>query len=50
MKYTITQAIKLIEAKYYGKQIRFIEYEDGSGATFIFGFVGERENQFIRLA
>jgi hypothetical protein len=49
MKYSIVYAIKQIETKYPGKQLRYIEYEDGSGATFVFGFVGERDVRFIRF-
>lgn len=49
MKYTLTQAIDLISKKHQGKPLSFIGYEDGSGRTFIYRFIGDMKTHFIRL-
>lgn len=49
MKYSLKQAIQIIESLNPGKEVGYIEYEDGSKTTFIYRFFSEKGNRFIRI-
>jgi hypothetical protein len=46
--YTLSEAIRLIELQ--GKQVEFIEYEDGSGVKFNYRLKGETQQRFTDLS
>jgi hypothetical protein len=48
--FNLADAIRMIEAANPGKTVSSIIYEDGTGKTFVYSFVGETQKRFIRLA
>jgi hypothetical protein len=44
--YTLIEAIRSIEFQ-GGKQVEFIEYEDGSGVKFNYRLKGETQQRFV---
>jgi hypothetical protein len=47
--YTLIEAITMIEL-FGGKQVVFIEYEDGSGTKFNYRLKGETQQRFTDLS